>query len=176
MVRFSDRSHLIPVVLFTTAFSVGASRVQAGQSPDVLKSVAGTGVTGGLCVQVGAEKTDLAAELAETGRFLVQVLDNDNQVIDQARRLLRSKGLYGLVSVERMPKQGGLPFTENLAEPAGSGGWTAYPRPTSTIPLDWISTTSTCYAARAMAWPCRVGCSIARRARCWWIVGQPSPS
>lgn len=111
---FVDRSRLIPVVLCTIVFATGASRVQAGQSPDVPKAVAGTGVTGGLCVQVGAEKIDLAVELAATGRFLVQVLDDDDQVIDRARRLLHSKGLYGLASVEQLPKQGGLPFTENL--------------------------------------------------------------
>jgi len=114
MTRFLDRSHLIPAVLCTIALAVGTPRAQAGQSSDVLKSVAGTGVTGGLCVQVGAEETDLAAELAATGRFLVQVLESDTQVIDRARRVLRSKGLYGLVSAARMPKQEDLPFTENL--------------------------------------------------------------
>jgi len=102
------------VVLCATAFAVGATRVQAAQLPDVQKALASDGATGGLCVIVGAEKTDLAAELAATGRFLVQVLDNDDQVIDRAQNLLRSKGLYGLVSVERLPKQGGLPYTENL--------------------------------------------------------------
>ena len=95
------------------ASTVDASRVRADQSPDVL-AVAKAGVTGGLCVILGAEKTDLAVQLGATGRFLVQVLDNDGQVIQRARRLLRSKGLYGLVSVERLPRQGGLPFTENL--------------------------------------------------------------
>ena len=111
---FIYRSHLISVVLCTTAFVFAASLVQADQSSDVLKAAASDGVTGGLCVLFGAEKTDLAAELAATGRFLVQVLDNENQVIDQARRRLRLKGLYGLVSVERLPKLGGLPLTENL--------------------------------------------------------------
>jgi len=111
---FFERSHLIPVVLCATAFAVAASRLQADQSPNIPKAVASTGVTGGLCVVIGAEKTDLAAELAATGRFLIQVLDSDDQVIDRARRQLRSKGLYGLVSVERLPKQGGLPYTENL--------------------------------------------------------------
>ncbi len=65
-------------------------------------------------MQIGAEKIDRVAELAATGRFLVQVLDADGQLIDQARRRVHTDGLDGLVSVERLPESGRLPYTENL--------------------------------------------------------------
>ena len=72
------------------------------------------GVTGGLCVQVGAEDTTLAVELARTGRFLVHVLDRDATAVELARKRLHAKGLYGLISVDRLGASGKLPYTENL--------------------------------------------------------------
>ena len=72
------------------------------------------GVYGGLCVQIGAEDVDGAGRLAESGRYLIQILDADEQVVDRARKALQDTGLYGLVSVDRLPDQIKLPFTEDL--------------------------------------------------------------
>ncbi|MFH1265457.1 MAG: PQQ-binding-like beta-propeller repeat protein, partial [Planctomycetota bacterium] len=115
----TERVRFLLLVLCAAMCAAGAWRARAAESPGAADSAANQtaarlGVTGGLCVQLGAEKTNIAAELAATGRFLVQVLDEDEQLIDQARRQLRSEGLYGLVSVDRLPKQGGLPYAENL--------------------------------------------------------------
>ncbi len=80
-------------------------------TPEVVETL---GIPGGLCVQLGAEDLRLATELARTGRFLVQVLDSDESVVDQARRQLSSQGLYGLVTVDVLGDSGRLPYTENL--------------------------------------------------------------
>ncbi len=72
------------------------------------------GVHGGLCVQIGAEDVDGAGELAASGRYLIQVLDADERIVDGARQTLHATGCYGLVSVDRLPGQGTLPYTENL--------------------------------------------------------------
>ncbi|NLS90564.1 MAG: PQQ-binding-like beta-propeller repeat protein [Planctomycetaceae bacterium] len=72
------------------------------------------GVHGGLCVQIGAEDVDGAGELAASGRYLIQVLDADERIVDGARQTLHATGCYGLVSVDRLPGQGMLPYTEDL--------------------------------------------------------------
>ncbi|MHC4402321.1 MAG: outer membrane protein assembly factor BamB family protein [Planctomycetota bacterium] len=115
----NGRDRLVLLAVCTAALAAGASGASAAQSPEggqsaVERAAAAVGVSGGLCVQIGAEKTDLVAELAKTGRFLVQVLDADESLVDRARDRLQAAGLYGLVSVDRLPKRGGLPYTENL--------------------------------------------------------------
>ena len=72
------------------------------------------GVHGGLCVQIGAEDVEGAGELAASGRYLIHVLDGDERVVDRARETLQATGLYGLVSADRLPGQGKLPYAENL--------------------------------------------------------------
>jgi len=117
--RITGRIRWILLGLCTAVFTVGASRAQTVQWSEAGESAAdraaaSLGVTGGLCVQIGAENTDLAAGLATTGHFLIQVLDADERVVDQVRRQLHSRGLYGLMSVDRLPEEGGLPYTEDL--------------------------------------------------------------
>ena len=75
---------------------------------------ADVGISGGLCVQVGAADLATAAELAGNGRFLVQVLDADAAAVDRARLALQTQGLYGLASVDRLTSPGKLPYAENL--------------------------------------------------------------
>ncbi len=117
--RITSRSRLILAFVCTTVLAAGASRARAVQTAATGDSAAdrvtsASGIAGGLCVQVGAERTALVAELAKSGRFLVQVLDADERAVDKVRRQMRSEGLYGLVSVDRLPKQGRLPYTEDL--------------------------------------------------------------
>ena len=83
----------------------------ASVSPPAVSAV---GIHGGLCVQIGAADTLLIEELARTGRFIVQVLDPSPQLVDRFRRSLRQSGLSGLVSVDRLPAEGELPYTEDL--------------------------------------------------------------
>jgi outer membrane protein assembly factor BamB len=83
-------------------------------SPSAAERAAALGVNGGLCVQIGGQDTEAAAELAATGRYLVQVLDADGATVAEARRRLQASGHYGLISVDRLPEGGSLPYTENL--------------------------------------------------------------
>ena len=113
------RTRLILTALCAAVLLVAAIPAWAAQSPAAeesapVRAAAALGIPGGLCVQIGAQQTEPAAELAATGRYLVQVLDADEQVVDQARGRLQSSGLYGLISVDRLPQQGGLPYTEDL--------------------------------------------------------------
>ena len=126
---------LIVAAACATMFATGTDPLRADESTAagdsaVVRTAAELGITGGLYVQLGAERTDIAAELAASGRFLVQVLDVDGQIVDQARRQLQARGLYGLASVDLLPKRGGLPCTENLVNlmlvsPRGSESFSA---------------------------------------------------
>ena len=121
---------LMVVAVCATAFAASADPLRAAEASAATRTAAELGINGGLCVQLGAERTDIAAELAASGRFLVQVLDVDRQIVDQARRQLQARGLYGLISVDLLPRQGGLPCTENLVNlllvsPRGSESFSA---------------------------------------------------
>lgn len=72
------------------------------------------GLPGGLVVQIGARDTAAAAALSKSGRFIVNVLDPDQSVVDRAQVELRRDGNYGLAAVERLPESSHLPYTENL--------------------------------------------------------------
>ena len=131
----ADGSRLIMAALCASIFAAGADPPRADGAADgtdsaAVRIAAELGITGGLYVQLGAERTDIAAELAASGRFLVQVLDVDGQIVDQARRQLQARGLYGMASVDLLPKQGGLPCTEDLVNlllvsPRGSESFSA---------------------------------------------------
>ena len=68
---------------------------------------------GGLVVHLGCGDGKLTADLCGDGRFLVQGLDADPDNVAAARRHVRSRGLYGRVSIDHLDgKQ--LPFIDNL--------------------------------------------------------------
>jgi len=89
-------------------------RPDGGRAADATTVADTVGVHGGLCVQVGGDDLSFAVELARGGRFLVQVLDPREGVVHAARAELNQLGLYGLISVARLPADGGLPYTEDL--------------------------------------------------------------
>lgn len=99
-------------VLWPTLLVALAADPTPGQSADTILTTAG--VSGGLCVQVGAGDGNGAAGLARTGRFLVHVLKADAAAVDETRRVFQSQGIYGLVSVDRFNGSKRLPYTENL--------------------------------------------------------------
>jgi len=72
------------------------------------------GIEGGLVVQLGAADTATPVALSRTGRYLVNVLDPDPSVVEQARKQIRAEGHYGLASVEQVAELQRLPYTENL--------------------------------------------------------------
>ncbi|MFQ6131720.1 MAG: PQQ-binding-like beta-propeller repeat protein [Armatimonadota bacterium] len=72
-----------------------------------------TGVRGGLIVHVGCGAGELTAALGASGRYLVHGLDADPRNVEEAREHIRSRGLYGTVSVAQL--QGSrLPYVDNL--------------------------------------------------------------
>jgi len=117
--RIVDRGRWVLVALCAAVFTAGAPEARAvrpsttGESA-AERAAAAVGITGGLYVQIGGENINIATDLAATGRFLVQVLDADERVVDRARRRLQSEGLYGLISADGLAKEGGLPYTEDL--------------------------------------------------------------
>jgi outer membrane protein assembly factor BamB len=72
-----------------------------------------TGVQGGLIVHLGCGDGKLTAELCDGESFLVCGLEADPGSVEKARNHVRSRGLYGRVSIQ--PYDGlSLPFIDNL--------------------------------------------------------------
>ncbi|HET6428741.1 MAG TPA: PQQ-binding-like beta-propeller repeat protein, partial [Phycisphaerae bacterium] len=74
---------------------------------------AATGVKGGLVVHVGCGDGTLTAAVGAAGPYLVQGLDADPKNVAAAREHVRSKGLYGAVSIAQW-SGGRLPYVDNL--------------------------------------------------------------
>jgi len=73
----------------------------------------GSGVRGGLVVHLGCGDGRLTAAIGQAGPYLVQGLDKDPQAVDRARQHIRSQGLYGRVSADRLMGSR-LPYADNL--------------------------------------------------------------
>jgi outer membrane protein assembly factor BamB len=80
-----------------------------GQAAEILKAA---GVRGGLVVHLGCGDGKLTAALRATDSYLVHGLDTDAAQIEQARRHIASRGLYGPVSAERW-NGNRLPYIDN---------------------------------------------------------------
>ena len=72
-----------------------------------------TGVRGGLVVHVGCGDGKLTAALRANERYLVHGLDTDADKVAAARKQIRSRGLYGKVSVETFDGTH-QPYTDGL--------------------------------------------------------------
>lgn len=73
----------------------------------------GTGVKGGLVVQIGCNRGERLADLGAGPGIILHGLDRDPVKVERARSLLLSRGLYGKISVDVWGGQG-LPYAENL--------------------------------------------------------------
>lgn len=71
--------------------------------------------SGGLIIQVGCSDHQQALRLAQTGRYLVQVLDSKPQRVQAAREAIQQQHLYGLITIDQFETAGRLPHAENLA-------------------------------------------------------------
>jgi len=72
-----------------------------------------TTVQGGLVVHVGCGDGKRTAQLHVNDRYLVHGLDTSEEMVETARAYLRSKKLYGRISVDTFDGQH-LPYKENL--------------------------------------------------------------
>jgi len=85
-------------------------RTAALQARDILQA---SGIQGGLIVHIGCGDGRLTAALRINDRYQVHGLDRDAAHIAQARKQIRSLGVYGDVSVDRLIGNR-LPYVDNL--------------------------------------------------------------
>jgi len=83
----------------------------AEQARQILEA---TGVRGGLVVHLGCAGGELTAALHASDAYLVHGLDTDAADVATAREAVRSRGLYGPVSVARWTDTAHLPYAANL--------------------------------------------------------------
>ena len=95
---------LMAIAIWTAPIAHGAD---AGQ---IIK---GSGATGRIIVHVGCGDGAFTAALGSEGEYLVRGLDTEAGNIEAARRHIKSKGLYGRVSVGRFDGKT-LPYVDNL--------------------------------------------------------------
>jgi len=99
----------------TVTGAVAQTTAQAAAQTTPRQILDATGTTGGLIVHLGCGDGQLTAALAQSAAqgCVVQGLERDAQKVEQARRHLRSLGIYGPVSVAGFegPK---LPYADNL--------------------------------------------------------------
>jgi outer membrane protein assembly factor BamB len=82
-----------------------------------------TGVQGGIVVHLGCGDGKLTAALRTSNRYTVHGLEADPANVKEARRYIRSLGIYGPVSVEQYSGSV-LPYTDNLVNLiVTSGRW-----------------------------------------------------
>ncbi len=95
--RINGGCVLLPLLLSQATCAYGNSDLTQQQAESIL---ANTGVQGGLIVHLGCGTGQLTAALRASDRFVVHGLDHVPERIDEARRYIRSRGLYGPVSAE----------------------------------------------------------------------------
>jgi ubiquinone/menaquinone biosynthesis C-methylase UbiE len=101
-------------LLFASWLTPGAvSGAAASPQATAQEILADTGVQGGLIVHLGCGSGELTAALRASDRYLVHGLDPKSQNVDNARKHLRSLGLYGPVSVAQLATNH-LPYVDNL--------------------------------------------------------------
>ncbi len=88
------------------------TRAESGQE-QAREILDATGVKGGIVVHLQCGDGRLTAALRADDAYLVRGLDADKGRIAEARRHIRSRGIYGAVSAARWDR-GYLPFTDNL--------------------------------------------------------------
>ncbi len=96
---------LLPAFLMTFSMAAGAER-----GAEIVKA---SGVRAGLIVHLGVTDGKLTAGLSGGGKFLVHGLASDAAAVERARKHIRSRGLYGKVSVERGSFKK-LPYADRL--------------------------------------------------------------
>lgn len=102
--------------LFLLYVSVGASGAgAAADSPGApaRRILSATGVEGGLVVHVGCDDGRLTAALHAGDNYVVQGLDEDEDDVAEARRRIKSLGLYGDVTAVRWSGDY-LPYVDGL--------------------------------------------------------------
>jgi outer membrane protein assembly factor BamB len=96
-----------------TAFALLVTPASAEDQFLATSVVRSTRINTGLCVLLGFEDTALATGLPREGSFLVHCLYSDGELVEEARKAIRSRGVYGKVSADQGSLRR-LPYAENL--------------------------------------------------------------
>ncbi|MFO8013759.1 MAG: PQQ-binding-like beta-propeller repeat protein [Phycisphaerae bacterium] len=104
---------VLALILTLAAVAAGPSASAGSPEGQARMILDDTGVAGGLVVHLGCGDGHLAAAIGGTGPYLVQGLAPDAKAVEPARAPIRSKGLYGKVSVIEWTGDR-LPYAENL--------------------------------------------------------------
>jgi outer membrane protein assembly factor BamB len=111
-------------ILFT-AFLFGLSCQTALRGADAENPATLAKIQGGLVVQLGGPNAEMASELANTGRYIIHLLDTERGKIEKARTVLHERQVYGVASAETVADYSHLPYTENLINLIVAGANTA---------------------------------------------------
>ncbi len=98
----------------TLVLWAGVAQAQDGNSDALARNLLDhSGVKGGIVVHLGCGDGKLTAALRAGDQYAVQGLEADPAKVAQARDYVKSRGLYGPVSIERFVGAT-LPYTDNL--------------------------------------------------------------
>ena len=86
--------------IFFTAFLFGLSCQTALRGADAENSATLAKNQGGLVIQLGDPNAEMASELANTGRYIIHLLDTERGKIEKARTVLHERQVYGVASAE----------------------------------------------------------------------------
>ena len=111
--------------IFFTAFLFGLSCQTALRGADAENPATLAKIQGGLVVQLGDPNAEMASELANTGRYIIHLLDTERGKIEKARTVLHERQVYGVASAETVADYSHLPYTENLINLIVAGANTA---------------------------------------------------
>ena len=118
MTRISTFAWVAGATVFGLAILADSTRLAAGAITTTAQNEAeaileAADVSGGFVVHVGCGDGELTAALGAGEACLVQGLDTDPTVVEEARRYVESLGVYGGVSVDRFDGKR-LPYVDNL--------------------------------------------------------------
>ena len=108
------RTSCLPILVLVMLLPSLAPGAGAGAESRLAERIMGNaGVKGGLIVHIGCGDGKLTAALHTGEEYLVHGTDPDQANVDEARRHIRSLGLYGDVSVARLEGKH-LPYVDDL--------------------------------------------------------------
>ena len=103
------------VVLAALAAALASAATAPEQATQTARQILQTsGVKGGLIIHIGCGTGELTTALRANDSFLVQGLERDEAKVQKARQFIRSRGLYGKVSVVRLTGDA-LPYVDEFA-------------------------------------------------------------
>ena len=106
-------SLVVTLSVSLAAPAVAAERASNSLPEEARRILNATGVEGGLVVHLGCGSAELTAELPASNAYLIHGLDADADNVRRARKYVRSRGLYGRVSIDRQIGRR-LPYADNL--------------------------------------------------------------